>query len=151
MLTPETSQEYSWSQNEIEGAVEDIKVVWRTERKSGSHVTLRISNIGLAKEIVQKQRVNIGLVKVWSFRKTYTSPSARTARDWGTERETAMPRRHAARNVEETTTTKIAGKEGKSPLCVDAGKEAVDHSMWDGPCPTFEDRYQRRRRELGFA
>ncbi|KAL3221954.1 hypothetical protein MRX96_029062 [Rhipicephalus microplus] len=58
-------------QNEIEAAEEDIKVVWRTDRKFGDHVTLRISNIGLGKEIVQKQSVNIGWSKCGVMENVY--------------------------------------------------------------------------------
>ncbi|KAH8036895.1 hypothetical protein HPB51_006956 [Rhipicephalus microplus] len=138
-------------QNEIERAVEDIEVVWRTERQSGSHVTLRISNIGLAKEILQKQRVNIGWSRCRVFENVYL-PKCTYCTRLGHREGKCYAKKACCTECGGNHYYKDCREEGKScPLCVDAGKEAVDHSMWDGPCPTFEDRYQRRRRELGFA
>ncbi|KAL3171780.1 hypothetical protein MRX96_046463 [Rhipicephalus microplus] len=138
-------------QNEIEGAVEDIKVVWRTDRKFGSHVTLRISDIGLAKKIVQKQSVNIGWSKCRVMENVYL-PKCTYCTRLGHREGNCYAKKARCTECGGNHYYKDCREEEKScPLCVDAGKQAVDHSMWDGPCPTFEGRYQRRRRELGFA
>ncbi|KAL3222244.1 hypothetical protein MRX96_050038 [Rhipicephalus microplus] len=138
-------------QIEIEGAEEDIKVVWRTDRKFGSHVTLRISNIGLAKEIAQKQSVNIGWSKCRVMENVYL-PKCTYCTRLGHREVNCYAKKARCPECGGNHYYKDCREEEKScPLCVDAGKRAVDHSMWDRPRPTFEDRYQRRRRELGFA
>ncbi|KAH8031618.1 hypothetical protein HPB51_019518 [Rhipicephalus microplus] len=138
-------------QNEIEGAEEDIKVVWKTDRKFGYHVTLRISNIGLAKEIVQKQSVNIGWSKCRVMENVYLPKCTYCTRLWHREGNCYAKKARCTECGGSHYYKDCREEEKSCPLCVDAGKQTVDHSMWDGPCPTFEDRYQRRRRELGFA
>lgn len=138
-------------QNEIDGTEEDIKVIWKTDRKYGSNVTLRISNTGLAKEIVQKESVYIGWSRCRVVENIYIPKCTYCSR---------LGHREGKCYAKKARCTECGGshyyKECKEEekccaLCVDAGRQAVDHSMWDGPCPTFEDKYENRRRELGFA
>lgn len=137
-------------QNGLEGSVNDIKVVWRSEKKFGSHITLRIANLRLANEVVQRGSLYIGWSKCRAVENVYL-PKCTFCTRVGHKEEKCFSK--GARCTEcsgEHYYKECKEKQKRCPLCVDAGKDEVNHSMWDGPCPTFEERYQKKRKEIGF-
>ncbi|XP_049522719.1 uncharacterized protein LOC125945154 [Dermacentor silvarum] len=139
-------------QNNLDGSPEEIKVTWRKEQKFGSNVTIQLSNRELACEITRRGNVYLGWTRCRVLESVYLPKCTYCARLGHKETtcSSKTPRCTECAGDHYYKECQADNEHKKCSLCKDAGVKGKRHSMWDGPCPTYDQRYQQKRREMGF-